>query len=390
MKVGFVGTALAFIAGIAVAAGSSANAQGPTLSLNPIGQFDYPVGIENAPGAKHLLFVVEKPGRIEVLRHGQKLSHAFLDIRGHVLASGGEQGLLSLVFDPDYAHNRRFYVDYVNNHGDVEVDQFRRKKSSAGRAVGGSRRPVIVIDHQQADAHYGGQLQFDPRGHLYIGVGDGGTPGDPENDAQNKGNLLGKILRIDPNRRGGYRIPRGNPFVGKPGRNEIFALGLRNPWRFSFDHKTGDLWIGDVGWESWEEIDHVSLAKARGANFGWNLFEGQFPCAPCGNGGATPPPRYVPPVHTYPHHSSSGGEEGDVIVGGYVVHDRQLSSLRGRYVYTDNEDGDLRAFNPSTHKSKELGLDVTFPTSFGEAQRGRIYVAALANPGPVYRLKQGP
>jgi glucose/arabinose dehydrogenase len=390
MRAGFVKTAIAVLAGVAVAAGVPSNAQGSTLSLHQIGLFDYPVGIDSAPGAKHLLFVVEKPGRIIVLRRGQELSTPFLDIMAQVEATGGEQGLLSLVFDPGYAHNRRFYVDYVNTQGDVEVDQFRSGKNSPGRAVVGSRRTVIVINHQQADAHYGGQLQFDSHGHLYIGVGDGGTPGDPENDAQNKDSLLGKILRIDPEPGGGYRVPGTNPFVGKPGRNAIFALGLRNPWRFSFDDNTGDLWVGDVGWDSWEEIDHVPLAKARGANFGWNLFEGAFPCAPCGNAGALPPPHYMPPVHTYPHHSATGGEEGDVIVGGYVVHDRRLSSLSGRYIYTDNEDGDLRAFNPRTRKSRELGLDVTSPTSFGEAQGDSIYVASLQSPGPVYRIKEGP
>jgi glucose/arabinose dehydrogenase len=381
--------AIAVLAGIAVAAGAPSTAQGSNLSLHEIGLFDYPVGIVSAPGARHLLFVVEKPGHISVVRSGQELSTPFLDIQAQVMATGGEQGLLSLAFDPGYAHNRRFYIDYVNTQGNVEVDQFRRSENSPAVALPDSQRAVIVINHPQGESHYGGQLEFH-HGDLYIGVGDGGTGDDPENAAQRKGSLLGKILRIDPLPDGGYRVPATNPFVHERGRNAIFALGLRNPWRFSFDDTTGDLWIGDVGWSTWEEIDHVPLAKARGANFGWNLFEGAFPCAPCGNAGALPPPHYMPPVHTYPHHSATGGEEGDVIVGGYVVHDRRLSSLSGRYIYTDNEDGDLRAFNPRTRKSRELGLDVTSPTSFGEAQGDSIYVASLQSPGPVYRIKEGP
>ena len=381
----------AAVVSLAIGFGGSATSDGAaaTFGLHKIGGFVYPVGIETAPGAKHLLFVVGKTGRISVVRSGHPLSRPFLDISSRVLALGGEQGLLSLAFDPRYARNRRFYVDYVNNAGDVEIDQFRRSKGSRVRAVAHSRRTVLVIDHQQGDAHYGGQLEFD-RGHLYVGVGDGGTPGDPENDAQSIRSLLGKILRLDPRPRGGYRVPHGNPFVGKPGRDLIFALGLRNPWRLSFDRKTGDLWIGDVGYASWEEIDRASLAKARGANFGWNLFEGPFPCTDCGNGGASPPPHYVPPIHSYPHHSATGGEEGDVIVGGFVVRGHALPSLAGRYVYTDNEDGDLRAFNPRTRKSRELGVTVSAPTSFGEGRNGGIYVASLMNPGAVYRLVQRP
>jgi glucose/arabinose dehydrogenase len=349
------------------------------LALKKLGDFSMPSYADNAPGERGLLFVVEQPGRIEVLRHGRKLRRSFLDIRRRV-SFGGEQGLFSVAFDPGYAHNGRFYVDYANNHGDVEVDEFRRGTSDV-RAAKASRRKVLVIHHQQSVRHYGGQLQFDAKGRLYVSVGDGGTPGDPEDDAQNKGNPLGKILRIDPKPRGGYSVPHGNPFVGRPGRDEIFALGLRNPWRFSFDRRTGEMWVGDVGWDSWEEIDRATPAVAKGANFGWHVFEGFVLCG-CPNSDGQTPANYVPPVHVYPHGGS--GEHGQAIVGGYVVRDRSLGSLRGRYLYTDAYAGSLRALDRSTNESTSLGLDAGNPSSFGEGVRGHIYVADLS--GSVSRL----
>jgi hypothetical protein len=271
--------------------------------------------------------------------------------------------------------------DCISNGAcNVEVDSFRRSRHSRTRALPGSRHRVIEVNHHQQSNHNGGQLQF-RRGDLYLGIGDGGTEGDPEGDAQNKHNLLGKILRIDPKPGGGYRVPHGNPFVGKTGRDEIFSMGLRNPWRFSFDRKTGDLWIGDVGWSTMEEIDRATVARANGGNFGWNIFEGNDPCGGCGSNGKAPA-HYIPPVHTYSH--SGSGETGDVIVGGYVVRDRHLGKLRGRYIYTDDEAGDLRAFNPKTGKHTELGLSVVSPSSFGQGPGGHIFVASLA--GPVYRL----
>jgi glucose/arabinose dehydrogenase len=379
-------TATTSIANTTTVATTTTSAPRTGLALEKVGDFDYPTYVATAPGAKDLLFVVEKPGRIQVLQNGQKQSQPFLDISARVTSTKGEQGLLSVAFDPGYAQNGRFYVNYVNKQGYVEVDRFNRSSTSPLSADPGSLRPLIVIQHPKAPHHYGGQLVFDRQGHLYFGVGDGGVAGDPENDAQRKDSLLGKILRVDPKPGGGYRIPRGNPFVGKPGRDEIFALGLRNPWRSSFDLKTGDLWIGDVGWDHWEEIDHVSLAQAKGANFGWRLFEGPRPCAQCGFKRATPPPRYVPPVHSYPHVGK--GEHGFVIVGGYVVRDPGLPSLDGKYIYADNIVGDLRVLDPQTGASTKLGLNVSQPTSFGEGVQGRIYVATLASPGPVYSLTE--
>jgi glucose/arabinose dehydrogenase len=314
-----------------------------------------------------------------VERRKHRVRRSFLDIRKRV-TFGGERGLLSIAFDPGYAHNRRFYLCYTNRAGDVEVDQFRRSKGSRVRAMPRSRRKVIVISHQQAEHHYGGQLEF-YRGDLYIGIGDGGTAGDPENDAQNKKNLLGKILRIDPRASGGYRAPASNPFVGRLGRDEIFSLGLRNPWRFSFDRKTRELWIGDVGWNDWEEIDRAPVKRANGGNFGWHIFEGNEVCHACGSDGEAPP-NYIPPVHVYAHTGF-----GNAIVGGYVVRDRRLSSLRGRYVYTDYDWHHLDALNPRTGNDRTLGGTIDRPTSMGEGIGGRLYVTTFK--GPVYELVPG-
>ncbi len=354
----------------------------PNIGKHAVASFDNPVYIAHAPSAPQLLFVVEQAGRIRVVRGGHKVGHPFLDIHNRV-TSGGEQGLLSMAFDPGYRHNGRFYVYYTNHDCgggcNVEVDSFKRNSGSATRAAEGSRRKIIEVDHQGASVHNGGQLQFGPDGYLYISIGDGGTGG---GTAQMKDSLLGKILRIAPKAGGGYRTPRSNPYVKRSGRNEIFSRGLRNPFRFSFDAKSGDIWIGDVGEGSWEEIDHETRRHANGGNFGWNLYEG-----PSGSG--PPPPNYEPPVHAYSHPGGPGTEHGNVIIGGYVARDPKLpASVRGDYIYTDNSAGDLRAFNPKTHNEFGLGVNVASPTSFGEGSHHRLYVASgpYSGSGKVYRL----
>jgi glucose/arabinose dehydrogenase len=371
---------------------TGSHAASPRIGKRAVARFDEPVYVAHAPGAPTLLFVVERAGVIRVARAGRKLAHPFLDIRPRVI-SGGEQGLLSMAFDPGYRHNRRFYVyftnrDCVNGACNIEVDAFRRSLGSATRAAEGSRLRVIEVRHHQAGNHDGGQLQFGPDGDLYIGTGDGGGEGDTENNAQSKARLLGKILRIDPKPGGGYRVPQSNPYVGRRGRDAIFSRGLRNPFRFSLDSKTGDIWIGDVGGADWEEIDHETLHDAAGANFGWHVYEGPNPCGDCGFGpGTPPPPGYEPPVHAYPHAGS--GEHGEVIIGGYVARDPKLpASVRGDYLYTDNGEGDLRAFDPRTRRERGLGVSVPSPTSFGEGAHHRLYVASgpYTGNGRVYRL----
>lgn len=348
------------------------------VGLKRIGSFDAPVYVTGAPGFPKLLFVVEQPGRIMVLDEGKR--RTFLDIR-NLVDYGGERGLLSVAFPPDYARSKRFYVYYTDSAGAIRVDEFRRRTPI--RAAPGSRRSVIRIPHPVNSNHNGGQLQF--LGNLlYLATGDGGSGGDPPNNAQNKDVLLGKLLRIDPRASGGdpYSVPASNPFIGKAGRDEIYSYGLRNPFRFSFDttHEQPRIAIGDVGQNRFEELDYVTVGRASGANFGWDAFEG-FSRYSEENSGTPDPGGTVKPIFAY------GRSRGCTIIGGYVVRDRRLPGLRGRYVYADLCEGQLRSLVPHLKRAGDdrgLGLQVASPSSFGEDQRHRLYVASLE--GPVYRL----
>jgi glucose/arabinose dehydrogenase len=357
---------------------------GAGLALKKIGSFDAPVFVTGAPGFPQLLFVVEQPGEIAVLRNGHRLRKPFLDLRDEV-AYGGERGLLSVAFPPDYARSKRFYVYYTDNDGNIRIDEFKR--GSAVRARGSSRRQVIVIPHPVNANHNGGQLQFFGN-LLFFGTGDGGSGGDPPNNAQNKDVLLGKLLRIDPRPSGGkpYTVPADNPFVGKPGRDEIYSYGLRNPFRFSFNPTTSKqprIAIADVGQNEFEELDYTSVAAANGANFGWDALEG-FSKYTDENSGTPDPGGTVKPIFAYSH-SRGGGSCS--IIGGYVVRDPRLRSLRGSYVYADLCEGQLRSLVPHLKQAsgdRKLGLRVASPSSFGEDDQHRLYVASVE--GPVYRL----
>jgi len=374
------------VASIALLAGAApALAQPPGdgsggVGLRQIGGFDHPVYVAAAPGFRRLLFVVEQPGRVKVIRNGHKLRRSFLNISGRVNYDAAERGLLSIAFPPDYRRTKRFYVYYNDAQGDIRVDEFRRTTPTL--AAPGSRRSVLQIPHRANSNHNGGQLQF--LGHLlYLATGDGGSAGDPPDNAQNKRVLLGKVLRIDPrNPRGkrSYSVPRSNPFVGRRGRNEIFSFGLRNPFRFSFDRVTAKrprIVIGDVGQNAFEEVDYETLGSAAGANFGWDGFEGFAKFEP-------PFPRHTQkPIFAYSH----AAHGGCAVIGGYVVRDRRLRSLYKRYLYSDNCDGTLRSFLPRLRRARgdrPLGLSLSAPTSFGEDNQGRVYVCSLE--GPVYRL----
>jgi glucose/arabinose dehydrogenase len=363
--------------------GASSARHGGGVALKQIGRFDEPVYVTGAPGFPKLLFVVEQEGRVELLRGARRVSHPFLDVSG-LVQGGGERGLLSIAFPPDYRDSRRFYVYYTDNAGNIRVDEFKRK--GATRAARGSRRAVIEIPHPVNANHNGGQLQF-LGDLLYLGTGDGGSGGDPPNNAQNRHVLLGKLLRIDPLPSHGrpYSIPPGNPFAGTRGRPEIYSYGLRNPFRFSFDMvsaKQPRIAIGDVGQGRFEEVDYTTVGAAAGANFGWDAFEGFSPYRD-ENSGTPDPGGTTKPIFAYPH--SRGGS--CAILGGYVVGDRRLPSLYGRYVYADLCEGELRSLVPHLHGASgdhKLGLAVSSPSSFGEDDRGHIYVCSLE--GPVYRL----
>ncbi|HEY2335700.1 MAG TPA: PQQ-dependent sugar dehydrogenase [Solirubrobacterales bacterium] len=366
-------------------AGNVTASQAHRVALKKIGRFDHPTYVTGAPGFPHLLFVVEQPGRVEVLRDGHGLRHPFLDIRSLVDYDGGERGLLSIAFPPDYRASRRFYVYYTDRDGNIRVAEFHRR--GAARAAPGSRRTVIEIPHPINANHNGGQLQFFGD-LLYLGTGDGGSAGDPPNNAQNKDVLLGKLLRIDPRPSGGrpYTVPADNPYVGRPGRDEIYSYGLRNPFRFSFDTTTASqprIAIADVGQNRFEELDYATLASAAGANFGWDAFEGFTPYGE-ENSGTPDPGNATKPIMAYPH-SRDGGS--CAIVGGYVVGHGGPAPLLGRYLYTDYCSGQLRSLAPHLGRAgddRRLGITVASPTSFGEDDRGRIYVCSQE--GAVFRL----
>jgi glucose/arabinose dehydrogenase len=314
------------------------------------------------------LFIVEQGGTVRVLRGGKRVPGAFLDIRD-LVSFEGERGLLSIAFPPDYERTRRFYVYYTDPAGNIRIDEFTLK--SATRAARGSRRAIVEIPHPVNANHNGGQLQF-LGDWLYFGTGDGGSGGDPPNNAQNRHSLLGKLLRVDP------RELRPDP--------QVFSTGLRNPFRFSFDTTTDPgqprIAIGDVGQDRFEELDYLPVAAAHGANFGWDAFEGFAPYRGA-NSGTPDPGGTVKPIFAYPH-SRAGS---CTIIGGYVVHDPRLPALRGRYVYADLCEGELRSLVPHPRRAsgdRRLGLHVDTPSSFGEDTHGRVYVASLE--GPVYRF----
>jgi glucose/arabinose dehydrogenase len=349
------------------------------VRLERVANFVSPVYVTSPPGDRTRLFVVEQEGRVMVVRDGRKLDTPFLDIRNQVTA-GGEQGLLSIAFAPDYADSGRFYVYFTDNSTDQRIVEYRRR--TADRADPGSARLVLRMADSESN-HNGGLLLFGPDDLLYIGTGDGGGGGDrhgSRGNAQNLGSLLGKILRIDPRPSGGrpYTVPDDNPFVGRSGaRGEVYSYGLRNPWRFSFDRHTGELSIGDVGQNAWEEISFVRRGRGRGANFGWRPYEGRSRYTP-GERAAG----HVPPVIVRSHDAGNCS-----ITGGVVVRDRRLAGLRGRYVFGDYCRGRVESARLSPGRARDVRrtrLRVSSLSSFGEDAQGRVYVASLA--GPVYRI----
>jgi glucose/arabinose dehydrogenase len=322
--------------------------------------------------------VVEQTGLVQVLTDGEREASPFIDLSGQVSCCG-EQGLLSIAFDPRYEDSGLAYVDYTDRDGDTRVVEYRRSSDDPLTLDPASRRVVLRVDQPFAN-HNGGLLMFGPDDLLYIGLGDGGSANDPDRNGQDLGVLLGKILRIDPRPAGGraYSIPASNPFTGQEGaRAEVYSYGLRNPWRFSFDRLTGALSIGDVGQVQFEEVDLVPRGAGSGTNFGWSAYEGfeRFNDDQSADDA-------VPPVLVYGH------DEGCSVTGGYVVRDRSLPSLYGRYLYGDYCAGELRSFpsQPGRRASDDRALDLNVPSlsSFGEDNAGHLYATSLD--GPVYRL----
>jgi len=341
------------------------------LGLKRVGTFSNPVYLTAPRGDRHRLFVVEQDGTIRIIKNGRTLARPFLDISDRV-QGGGERGLLSMAFAPKYARSHRFYVYFTDDAGDIRVQEFRGKGDRARRS---SARDVIRVEHSQFSNHNGGQLQFGPDGLLYIGTGDGGGGDDPFESGQDLGSLLGKLLRIQPKGRP-FKVPSSNPFRNKSGaRNTIYSYGLRNPWRFSFDRKTGALVIADVGQSAVEEVDFVRKGRGRGANFGWDVFEGSQRHEP---GSA---PGHVGPVIEHSHDSGVCS-----ITGGYVLRHGSYGGLRGTYVYADLCEGIIRGarLGPGRATGRRTFGRIESPSSFGQDSRGRVYAVSLN--GPVYRL----
>ncbi len=361
----------------ALAGPPAASAAGVQLTL--IATVRQPSYVTQPPGDPHRLYVAERGGRVRVIRDGTLLRRPLLDVSRSV-STTGERGFFSIAFAPDFARSRLFYVDYTNRRGDLLVQEFR--SDAAGEmAVPGSGRIVMRQPHPVTN-HNGGQIEFGPDGYLYIGWGDGGGSHDrhgAHGNAQSLASLLGKILRIDPRRSGRspYSIPRDNPFVRRRGaRREIYSYGLRNPWRFSFDRADGSIVIADVGQDAFEEVDFALRGGARGANYGWRVFEGRRRHT------RERAPGAVAPVLAYPHTARRCA-----ITGGYVVRDPALTALAGWYVYGDFCTGQLSAarLRPGGASGDQpLGLRVSSITSFGEDRAGHVYATSFQ--GGVFRL----
>ena len=353
----------------------------PAVTLRPVASgLTLPVEIAHAGDGSGRLFVVGQGGAIKIIRDGAVLATPFLDITAQVL-SGGERGLLGLAFHPQFRANGKFYVYYTRRtDGTIVVSEYLRGAANADVADPATERQLFTVTHPLSN-HNGGHIVFGPDGYLYIGIGDGGGGGDQNNNAQNLGVRLGKLLRIDVNAAPGFAVPPGNPFVGQAGAlPEIWSYGLRNPWKFNFDRASGDLLIADVGQDLWEEVDFQPASDPGGRNYGWRITEGNHcfnPPSGCNFAGITLP------IIEYGHNFSSGGF---AIVGGYVYRGRKSKALRGFYLYGDNVSNHMWAAAAAENWTPSALINGPGSIStFGEDEAGELYVASL-NGGTVHAI----
>lgn len=342
-----------------------------------------PLLVTHAGDGSDRLFVVEQTGTVRIVKDGTLVATPFVDV-SRLITSGGERGLLGLAFHPSYRTNGTLYLSYTDRRGSSVIREYR-VSSDPDRVDTGTGVTLLAVKQPYAN-HNGGHIAFGPDGLLYIGLGDGGSSGDPGNRAQNRDSLLGKILRIDVNRRTGslrYGIPPTNPFVGRAGADQVWAYGLRNPWRFSFDRVTGDLWIGDVGQGDWEEVDRALAVRGRnagrGLNFGWRAMEGAHcyrPATGCSRTGKTLP------LTEYGH---GGGRCS--ITGGYVYRGRTYPDLAGAYLFGDYCSGEIwyvsRGADRGVRPTRALDTRESI-TSFGEDEAGELYLTSAG--GTVFRV----
>ncbi|MCS6908431.1 MAG: PQQ-dependent sugar dehydrogenase [Anaerolineales bacterium] len=337
-----------------------------------------PVGLGYPPDGTGRLMILEQAGVIRLWQSGTLASTPFLDLRDRVGSRGSEQGLLGIAFHPSYAENGYFYVNYTDRNGDTVIARFRADPPSANSADATTEKILLRVAQPYAN-HNGGAVVFGPDGYLYLGLGDGGAAGDPENRAQALDTLLGKILRIDVDHGDPYAIPASNPLASGVGLPEIWAYGLRNPWRISFDRQTGDLYIGDVGQNLWEEINYLPHGSSGDLNFGWKYFEGTHPyegIPPAGQ-------KFISPIYEYGH------DQGCSVTGGIVYRGKSLPEWNGVYLFGDYCAGwvdGLRRLPDGTWQAQRLFRDLGRISSFGEDEQGEVYV--INHAGEVYRLER--
>ena len=377
-----------------VSDGALTTAAAFTLTLTPFKSgFASPVFMTSAHDGSGRLFVAEQGGRVKVIsRDGTVLPAPLLDLSARV-SKGTEQGLLGLAFHPNFRTNGKFYVDFTNLAGDTVINEYRLSPPSSNRVTLPGRR-IIKIDQPYVN-HNGGDIAFGPDGFFYIGMGDGGSGGDPGNRAQSRNTLLGKILRINVNGHTatrGYLIPSSNPYVGRAGRDEIWSYGLRNPWRFSIDPATGALWIGDVGQNRFEEVDRslrgIYKVGGRGRNYGWRVLEGRhcfIPATGCSRIGKTMP------LIEYAHDNPNTTDDNCAVTGGYVYRGNAYPLLRGQYVYGDFCSGRIWTISAGASPlvKPTLRLDTSLAiSSFALNGGGELFVLSLD--GGIYRVGATP
>jgi glucose/arabinose dehydrogenase len=357
------------------------------LKFDPIvSGLNDPLFVTHAGDGSNRVFIVQREGQILIYKNGALNTAPFLDISGLVNSTGGEQGLLGLAFDPDYGTNGRFFVVYTVTQNNA-VKLARYTVSNSDPDLANPNGTVLLTIDKPAANHNGGMIAFGPDGYLYMAVGDGGGAGDQNNNGQNKNTLLGKILRLDVSG-ATYTAPATNPFFGQAGaRDEIWAYGLRNPWRFSFDRATDDLYIGDVGQNTMEEIDFQPAASNGGENYGWRILEGSLCFNPSN---CTPPADYVAPVAVYPH--GANDSNGCSVTGGYVYRGSQFAALVGNYLYGDFCEGKIWGLfkNANNQWVSTLIKDTNYLiSSFGEDEGGELYLTDYAA-GSVIHITEAP
>ena len=347
--------------------------------LEPVAEgFSQPLGLTTDGVNAERLYVIEKTGAVRVIEDGELWAEPFLDVSGQI-STNSERGLLDIAFDPDYAENGLVFVHYSDAEGATTLSSFSVNEDGTQLLL--DSETVLLSVPQPYPNHNGGELEFGPDGYLYMALGDGGAGGDPQRNGQNLGTLLGAILRLDV-ASDAYTVPEDNPFVYREGAApELWAYGLRNPWRFSFDRETGDLWIADVGQNQWEEVNLQAAESPGGENYGWNIMEGThcYETESCEQEGL------VLPVIEYSHASGDGSS----ITGGYVYRGEALPELAGAYIFGDYGSGNIwRATETDGIWAKDLllgsGMNVT---SFGQDEAGELYVVSIG--GGVYRLSAG-